>query len=86
MVNNIQLTWMLRTYRTCNSTVRFSKYEFYSKLLGSITLLRVTPNVTWTRSLYIYIYIYRHTPINLYLLILIVEVSCIASSYYIISQ
>ena len=56
MVNNIQLTWILRTYRTCNSTVRFSKYEFYSKLLGSITLLRVTPSVTWTQSMYIYIY------------------------------
>ena len=58
MVNNIQLTWMLRTYRTCNSTVRFSKYEFYSKLLGSVILLRVTPSVTWTQSTYIYIYIY----------------------------
>ena len=56
MVNNIQLTWMLKTYRTCNSTVRFSKYEFYSKLLGSVTLLRVTPSVTWTQSMYIYIY------------------------------
>ena len=56
--NNIQLTWMLRIYRTCNSTVRFSKYEFYSKLLGSVTLLRVTPSVTWTQSIYIYIYIY----------------------------
>ena len=42
---------MWNTYRTCNSTVRFSKYEFYNKLLGSITLLRFTP------SLYIYIYI-----------------------------
>ena len=58
MVNNIQLTLMLRTYRTCNSTVRFSKYEFYSKLLGSVTLLRVTPSVTWTQSIYIYIYIF----------------------------
>ena len=41
MVNNIQLTeklaQMLRTYRTCNSTVRFSKYKFYNKLLGDIT-------------------------------------------------
>ena len=49
---------MLRTYRTCNSTVRFSKYEFYNKLLGSVTLLRVTPSVTWTQPIYIYIYIY----------------------------
>ena len=49
MVNNIQLTWklvwMLRTYRTCNLRLRFSKYEFYNKLLGSVTLLRVTPGI-----------------------------------------
>ena len=37
---------MLRTYRICNSIVRFLKYEFYNKLLGDITLLRVTPGVT----------------------------------------
>ena len=36
---------MLRTYRTCNSTMGFSKYEFYNKLLGGISLLRVTPSV-----------------------------------------
>ena len=42
MVNNIQLTWMLRTYRTYHSTVKFSKYGFYNKLLDSVTLLRVT--------------------------------------------
>ena len=52
MVNSIQLTWklawILRTYKTCNSTVRFSKYEFYNKLLGGVILLRVTPGVTWT--------------------------------------
>ena len=45
MVNNIQLTWklvwLLSTYRTCNSTVRFSKYKFYNKLLDGVTLLRV---------------------------------------------
>ena len=58
MVNNIQLTWLLRTYKTCNSMVRFSKYEFYNKLLGGVTLLRVTPCITWTQSIYIYIYIY----------------------------
>ena len=49
MVNSIQLiwklTWMLRTYRTCNSTIGFSKYKFYNKLLGGVTLLRVTPGV-----------------------------------------
>ena len=37
---------MLRTYRTCNLTTRFSKYEINYKLLGGITLLRVTPGVT----------------------------------------
>ena len=50
MINNIQLTWklawMLKTYRSWNSTVRFSKYEFYNKLLGGQTLLRVTLGVT----------------------------------------
>ena len=45
---------MLRTYRTCNLTVRFSKYEFYNKLLGGIILLRITPGVTRTQP-YIYI-------------------------------
>ena len=50
---------MLSTYKTCNSTVRFSKYEFYNKLLGGVTLLRVIPGVTWTQPyIYIYIYIY----------------------------
>ena len=28
--------------------VGFSKYEFYNELLGGVTLLRVTPDVTWT--------------------------------------
>ena len=62
MVNNIQLTWklawMLRKYRTCNPAVGFSKHEFYNKLLGGISLLRVTPSVIWTQPIYIYIYIY----------------------------
>ena len=31
--------------------VRFSKYEFYNKLLSGVTLLITTPNVTWTRNL-----------------------------------
>ena len=59
LVNKIVLIWklacMLRTYRTYNSMVVFSKYEFNNKLLGGVTLLRVTPGVTWTQ-LYIYIY------------------------------
>ena len=44
MVNYIWLAWqlacMLRIYRTCNSTVGFSKYEFINKLLDGITLLK----------------------------------------------
>ena len=50
MINNIQLTsklaWMLKTYKTCNSTVRFSKYEFYNKLLSGVILLRVISGIT----------------------------------------
>ena len=38
-VNNIQLTRILKTYKTCNSTVKFSKYEFYNKLLSGVTLV-----------------------------------------------
>ena len=49
---------MLRTYRTCNSTIRFSKYEFYNKKLGGVTLFRVTLGITWTQPIYVYIYIY----------------------------
>ena len=52
IINNIQLKWklerMLKTYKTCNSTVGFPKYEFYNQLLGGVTLLRVTPGVSWT--------------------------------------
>ena len=52
VVNNFQLTWklvwMLKTYRTCNSMVGFSKYEFFNKLLGGKILFRVIPNITWT--------------------------------------
>ena len=51
------LTWklasVLRTYRTCNPTVEFSKYEFNNKLLGDVTLLRITLSVTWIQP-YIY--------------------------------
>ena len=45
MVNIIQLTWkltqLLRSYRTYNSTIRFSKYKFYNKLLDGVILFRV---------------------------------------------
>ena len=56
IVNNIQLTWklirMLKTYKTYNSTMRFSKYEFYNKLLDGVTFLRVTLGVTWIQYIY----------------------------------
>ena len=45
-VNNILLKWkltcILRIYKTCNSMVEFSKYEFNNKLLGDVTYLGVT--------------------------------------------
>ena len=62
MVNNIQLTWLLRMFRTCNSAVGFSKYEFYNKLLDSVTLLKVTPSVT---QIYGVTQIYV-TPLNIF--------------------
>ena len=40
---------MLRTNRTCNSIVGFSKYEFYNKLLYGIILLKSWSNITWTQ-------------------------------------
>ena len=53
MINYIQLAWklacMLRTYKTYNSTVGFSKYELNNKLLDGVTLFKVNPT-------YIYIY------------------------------
>ena len=61
MINNIRLAWklayMLKTYRICNPIKEFSKYKFNNKLLDgvSITLLRRTLHVTWTKP-YIYIY------------------------------
>ena len=62
MVNSIRLIWklayMLRTYRTFNLMVGFSKYLINNKLLGGVTLLRVILDVTWTQLIYIYIYIY----------------------------
>ena len=41
----MKLACILRTYKTCNSTVGFSKYESNNKLLGGVILLRVTPGV-----------------------------------------
>ena len=37
----MKLACMLRTYRTCNLTVGFSKYEFNNKLLGGVTFLKL---------------------------------------------
>ena len=31
---------MLKTYKTCNLTMKFSKYKFYNKLLDGVILLR----------------------------------------------
>ena len=41
-----KLACMLRTYKTCNPMVRFSKYELNTKLLGGVTFFRVTSGVT----------------------------------------
>ena len=60
---------MLRTYRKCDPTVGFSKYEFNNKLLIGVTFFRVTSSVTYNHLflifnkierviIYIYIYIY----------------------------
>ena len=46
MVNNIQLACMFRTYKTCNPMMELSKYKFVNKLLGGITLFKVTSVVT----------------------------------------
>ena len=50
MVNYIQLAmklaYMLRTYKTCNSMIKFSKYEFNNKLLGRVIFFSVTSGVT----------------------------------------
>ena len=40
---------MLRTYRKCDPTVGFLKYEFNNKLLVGVTIFRVTSSVTWTQ-------------------------------------
>ena len=51
MVNNIQLAWILRTYRTCNSKVGFSNYDFYYKLLDGVILIKVISGETWTQPI-----------------------------------
>ena len=44
-----KLACMLRTYRKCDPTVRFSKYEFKNKLLVGVTFSRVISSVTGTQ-------------------------------------
>ena len=44
-----KLACMLRTYKTCNPTVGFSKYEFNNKLSSGVTFFRITSSVTWTQ-------------------------------------
>ena len=44
-----KLACMLRTYRICDLTVGFWKYEFENKLLVGITFFRVTLSVTCTQ-------------------------------------
>ena len=50
MVNHIRLAWqlacILRTYKTCNAMVKFTKYEFNKKLMSNVTLFRIILNVT----------------------------------------
>ena len=40
---------MLRTYRQCDPTVGFSKYEINSELLVGVTFFRVTSSVNWSQ-------------------------------------
>ena len=46
---DIKLACMLRTYRICNPTIGFPKYEFNNKLLGGVIFFGVTLGVTWTQ-------------------------------------
>ena len=51
MINNIQLAYKLKTYKTCNPMVRFSKYEFNNKLFSGVILLQVILGVTLTQPI-----------------------------------
>ena len=51
---------MLRTYRSWNSRVGFSKYEFYNKLFGDVILLKVIPST----YIYTHTHMQTHTPLN----------------------
>ena len=41
--------------------VRFLKYEFDNKLLGGVTLLKVTLGVIWTQHTHTHTHTHRHT-------------------------
>ena len=43
---DMKISMNVKTYRTCNSTLGFSKYKFYNNLLGSAILLKVTLCIT----------------------------------------
>ena len=45
-----KLACMLGTYRKCDPTAGFSKYDFKNKLLVGVTFFRVTLGVTWTQT------------------------------------
>ena len=45
-----KLACMLKTYRKCNPTVGFSKYEFNNTFLVSVTFFWVISGITWTES------------------------------------
>ena len=63
MVNNIQLIWklacMLRTYRTYNLTVEFSKYQFNNKLLGGVTLLMRKKKVVNILTVFFFLFLIK---------------------------
>ena len=42
----LKLACMLKTYRKCDPTVGFSKYELNNKLLVGVTFFRVTSSVS----------------------------------------
>ena len=42
----MKLAYVLRTYRTRNSMIKFSKYEVNNKLLSGVTFFRVTSGAT----------------------------------------
>ena len=44
-----KLTCMLRSYKTCNQMVGFSKNEFNNNLLDGVTFFRVTSDKTQTQ-------------------------------------